>query len=302
MSGKLLRSLGTAALAAVVMTSPAAAVAAPSPGPEDPAAPAAGPGQTAPGGVAGLLNELQRLYQQTEEATETYNGTAAELKKRTAEAKNLDSELVTARLSLSRSRDAAGRLAREQYQGRSDLSAYLRLLLMRDPEYALDQGQVVQRLAAGRVATMHRLGGAEKRAAELAKQSRKVLDRQQVLAAKQKKQRDTVRSRLKQVEGLLATLSEKQLAEVSRLEQKGTDKAQDALVASGALPSFRPATAEGERPSGTRSSRSASRTCGVRRDRARSTAPGSPHRPGRAPGAPFPGPRRSSGGSCGRCR
>lgn len=252
MSGKLLRSVGTAALAAVVVTSPAAAVAAPSPAPssapssgtKDPAAPAAGP-EAAPGSVAGLLNELQRLYQQTEEATETYNGTAAELKKRTAEAKKLDSALVTARLSLSRSRDAAGRLAREQYQGRSDLSAYLRLLLMRDPEYALDQGQVVQRLAAGRVATMKRLGGAEKRAAELAKESRKVLDRQRVLATRQKKERDTVKERLKQVEGLLATLSADQLAELSRLEQDGTDKAQGALVASGALSSFRPASAEG---------------------------------------------------------
>ncbi|WP_406092576.1 C40 family peptidase [Streptomyces sp. NBC_01013] len=247
MSRKVLRSLGTAALAAVAVTSPAAAAApspAPSPRTEGPAVPAAVP-EAAAGSVAGLLNELQRLYQRTEEATETYNGTAAELKKRTAEAKKLDSALVTARLSLSRSRDAAGRLAREQYQGRSDLSAYLRLLLMRDPEYALDQGQVVQRLAAGRVATMKRLGGAERRAAELAKQSRKVLDRQQVLAARQKKDRDTVQARLKQVEGLLATLSPEQLAEVSRLEQDGTDKAQDALVASGALSSARPATAEG---------------------------------------------------------
>lgn len=264
MSGRLLRSLGTAALAAAVVTSPAAAVAdpspspspapspatspatspAPSPGAEEAADPAAGP-EAAAGSVTGLLNELQRLYQQTEEATETYNGTAAELKKKAAEAKKLDSALAASRLRLSRSRDAAGRLAREQYQGRSDLSAYLRLLLMRDPEYALDQGQVVQRLAAGRVATMRRLDGAEKRAAELAKQSRTVLDRQRTLAARQKKERDAVQTRLKQVEGLLATLSTDQLAELARLEQEGTDKAQDALVASGALSSARPATAQG---------------------------------------------------------
>ncbi|WP_405902779.1 C40 family peptidase [Streptomyces sp. NBC_00656] len=254
MPGRILRSLGTAALAAVVVTAPAAAVAAPSPSPspspgaddaDAPAGtPAAGP-EAAAGSVTGLLSELQRLYQQTEEATETYNGTAAELKKKAAEAKKLDSALAASRLQLSRSRDAAGRLAREQYQGRSDLSAYLRLLLMRDPEYALDQGQVVQRLAAGRVATMKRLGGAEKRAAELAKQSRKVLDRQRTLATRQKKERDAVQARLKQVEGLLATLSTDQLAELARLEQEGTDKAQDALVASGALSSSRPATAQG---------------------------------------------------------
>lgn len=238
MSGTLVRSLGTAALAVVVVVSPATAGAAPSPGPgESSGAPA--------GGVAGLLSELQRLYQQTEEATETYNGTAAELKKRAAKAKKLDAALVTARLALSRSRDAAGRLAREQYQGRSDLSAYLRLLLMRDPEYALDQGQVIQRLAAGRAATVKRLGAAEKRADELAKESRKVLDEQQVLAARQKKERDTVRARLKEVEAMLSTLSADQLAELSGLERKNTAQAQSALAASGALSSTRPPSAQG---------------------------------------------------------
>ncbi|GAA3003670.1 NlpC/P60 family protein [Streptomyces drozdowiczii] len=236
-SGTLVRSFGTAALAAVVVVSPAAAVAAPSPAPPAPGAPA--------GGVAGLLSELQRLYQQAEEATETYNGTAAELKKRAARAKKLDAALVTARRSLADSRDAAGQLAREQYQGRSELSAYLRLLLMRDPEAALTQGQVIQRLAAGRAASVRRLGTAEKRAGELAQESRKVLAEQRTLAARKKKDRDTVRTRLKQVEAKIATLSAAQLDEVSGLAQKNTDKAQDALVASGALSSSRPPTAQG---------------------------------------------------------
>ncbi|MFJ7625439.1 NlpC/P60 family protein [Streptomyces sp. NPDC097595] len=236
-SGTLVRSLGTAALAAVVVVSPATAVAAPSPPPPAPGAPA--------GRVAGLLSELQRLYQQAEEATETYNGTTAELKKRAARAKKLDAALVTARRSLARGRDAAGQLAREQYQGRSELSAYLRLLLMRDPEAALTQGQVIQRLAAGRVAAVQRLGAAEKRADELAKESRKVLAEQRTLAARKKKDRDTVRTRLKQVEARLATLTADQLADVSGLERKNTDQAQSALVASGALSSTRPPTAQG---------------------------------------------------------
>ncbi|MFJ4911032.1 NlpC/P60 family protein [Streptomyces sp. NPDC088726] len=248
MPGSVLRSVCTAALAAVVVTSPAAAVAAPSPAPS-PASSSSG--ESAPDaagsgtGAAALLVELQKLYQQAEEATETYNGTAAELKKRTAEAKKLDASLVTARLSLSRGRDAAGRLAREQYQGRSDFSAYLRLLLSRDPAQALDQGQVIQRLAAGRVAAVKRLTGAEKRADELAKESRKVLDRQQVLATRQKKERDTVRDRLKEVEARLATLSADQLTELSGLEEQGTAKAQNALVTSGALSSARPPSEEG---------------------------------------------------------
>ncbi|WLQ40679.1 NlpC/P60 family protein [Streptomyces laculatispora] len=247
MPGSFLRSICTAALAAVVVTAPAAAAAAPSPAPADPGAGTAGAAAPAvpATGAAVLLSELKKLYQQAEEATETYNGTAAELKKRTAEAKKLDSALVTARLSLSRGRDATGRLAREQYQGRSDLSSYLRLLLSRDPQQALDQGQVIQRLAAGRVAAVERLTGAEERADELAKRSRKVLDRQQVLSARQKKQRDAVRKRLGKVEAMIATLSADRLAELSGLEQKGTAKAQGALAASGALSSTRPPSEKG---------------------------------------------------------
>ncbi|MCM2411744.1 C40 family peptidase [Streptomyces sp. RKAG290] len=249
MPGRVLRSLATATLAAVVVTSPAAAVAAPSPAPSGPGSGTDAEGAAAPEaagtGVASLLGRLQKLYQQAEEATETYNGTAAELKKRTAEAKRLDAALVTARLSLARSRDDAGRLAREQYQGRSDFSSYLQLLLGRDPAQALDQGQVIQRLAAGRVATVKRFSGAEKRADELARESRKVLDRQQVLAARQKKERDAVHKRLKDVEAMLAALSVDQLADVSSLERKGTEKAQGALVASGALSSARPPSEEG---------------------------------------------------------
>ncbi|WP_330240735.1 C40 family peptidase [Streptomyces sp. NBC_00525] len=229
-SGTLVRTLGTAVLAAVVVVSPATAVAAPAPPP-------------APGDVAGLLSELQRLYQQAEEATESYNGTAAELKKRAARAKKLDAALVTARRSLADGRDAAGRLAREQYQGRSELSAYLRLLLMRDPEAALTQGQVIQRLAAGRAAAVRRLGAAEKRADELARESRKVLAEQRTLTARRKKERDTVRTRLKQVEAMLATLSPDQLADVNGLQRKNTDRAQSALA--GALSSSRPPTAQG---------------------------------------------------------
>nr|WP_202553277.1 C40 family peptidase [Streptomyces sp. SID4936] len=223
-------------MAALVVTSSAA----PAPAAPDPAA-TTGANQS----VGRLLSNLRQLYQQAEEATETYNGTASELKKRKAQSKKLNAALVTARTALAESRDEAGRLAREQYQGRSDFSAYLRLLLSRDPEHLLDQEHVIQRAAAGRAAAVERLTGAEKRADKLATESRKVLHRQQALATRQKKQRDTVRSRLKAVESMLATLSGPQLSELSRLEQQDVRKAQGALAASGALSSTRPPSAAG---------------------------------------------------------
>lgn len=232
MPRRVLRALCTAMIAAVVSAAPATAQ-------------PVGPSPAPPQSVAGLLKQLQTLYRQAEEAGETYNGTAVELKKRTAEARKLAADLARARVALDRGRGDAGRLAREQYQGRSDFSAYMRLLLARDPATALDQSHVIQRMAAGRASTVERLAGAEKQADLLATASRKALDTQQTLAARQKKQRDVVRSRLNDIEALLASLTAEQLAAVSRLEKESTDTAQRELVASGALSSTRPPSRQG---------------------------------------------------------
>ncbi|MGW8985428.1 C40 family peptidase [Streptomyces parvus] len=199
----------------------------------------------APRSVAALLRELQTRYQAAEEASETYNATAEKLKERTARLKKVNADLAKARSALEVSRGDAGRLAREQYQGRTEFSAYLRLLLAHDPQQALDQSHVVGRLAANRAATVDRLTDAARRADRLAAASRKALDQQKKLAARQKKQRDAVNGKLREVEGLLATLSEEQIDQLAGLEQQGVDKAQRELVASGALSSTRPPTRQG---------------------------------------------------------
>ncbi|WP_327114750.1 C40 family peptidase [Streptomyces sp. NBC_01341] len=232
------RTLCTAALAALFAASPAVAEPA---GPEPAPAPAAG----APQGVAGLLRQLQTLYQGAEEAGELYTGTSEELRKRTAEAAKLDGRLAAARSALDSGRREAGRIARDQYQGDTGFSVYLRLLLADDPAHALEQSHVIERVQAGRAAAVDRLTGAEKRAEALAARSRALRDRQRVLVARQKQQHDTVRSRLNGIEAVLASLSEEQLAALEALERKNIDKAQDALTASGALSSVRAPTGEG---------------------------------------------------------
>ncbi|TGN81625.1 hypothetical protein E5083_03705 [Streptomyces bauhiniae] len=230
MSGILLRLACTAAIAAQAALAPAPALAAPEP--QRP--------------VAELLTDLQRLYRQTEQATETYNATAEKLTAQRAEVKRLDGELAKARLALKGSQGDAGRLAREQYQNSSDFSVYVRVLLARDPQQALDEGHVIGRVAGERAATLDRLTGTEKRADALAKSARKALDTQLTLAEKQKKQRDDVTKRLSDVERLLASLTPQQQSEVSQLEQDGVAEAQRRLTDSGALgDDDRPASAEG---------------------------------------------------------
>ncbi|MFD5869944.1 NlpC/P60 family protein [Streptomyces sp. NPDC060322] len=245
MSGRLARTLCTAALAAVVAASPAfAEPAGPGPVPAggpDPAPAAGAPQQN----VAGLLTQLQTLYRKAEEAGELYKGTEEQLKKRTAEARKLRAELARARTALDSGRRDAGRLARDQYQGRTDFSVYLRLLLAEDPARALEQSHVIERAQAGRSAAVDRLTGAERHAEKLAATSRAAQERQRALAAQRKKQRDTVETRLKGIEAMLASLSADQLAAVSALERKNIGEAQDALTASGALSSARPPSEEG---------------------------------------------------------
>ncbi|MFF0888753.1 NlpC/P60 family protein [Streptomyces sp. NPDC003456] len=226
MSGRLVRLVcvvAASAAAATTVLAPAPATAAPKPEPAEDAS------------VATLLTDLQKLYRKTEKATEAYNAAEERLKEQRAETGRLERALVRARLSLYDSRGAAGRLARQQYQSSTDISPYVRLLLARDPQHAIEQGQVIGRLARERAEAVGRLTGAERAAGELARTSRKALDRQLVLAERRRKARDEVRERLREVEKMLTSLSREQLTALAELEADGITKAQQEFLASGAL-------------------------------------------------------------------
>ncbi|QEV20227.1 C40 family peptidase [Streptomyces alboniger] len=210
-------------------------------------APTTPPAQAAPGPetrrVAELLTDLQRLYRSTEEASETYNATEEKLKEQRARSKDLAEKLARARASVRDGRGDAARFARQQYQGAAGLSPYVRLLLARDPQRALDQGHVIQRVAAGRAATVERLAEGEQRADALARAAKKALAAQTALAARQKKQRDKVGGQLKEVQELLSALTPDQLDALREAEDAGTARAQREFMASGALGGSRAARA-----------------------------------------------------------
>ncbi|MBX9364752.1 NlpC/P60 family protein [Streptomyces sp. WAC04114] len=227
MSGKLLRLVCIAATAAGTVLAPVPARAVPEPDTEQ--------HEMEERDIADLLTDLQTLYRKAEEATEAYNGTEEKLKKQRAETDRLDRALARARLSLHDSRGAAGRLARQQYQSSTDISPYVRLLLARDPQHAIEQGHVIGRLARERADTIGRLTGNERKAHELARKARTALDRQLTLTERRKKERDEVRARLHEVEELLASLSREQLTDLAEFEEKGIAKAQKEFMASGAL-------------------------------------------------------------------
>ncbi|MEU7279596.1 NlpC/P60 family protein [Streptomyces sp. NPDC045431] len=241
MSGRLLRSVCTAAVAAAVLMAAGAPPVAAEPVPDEPTAagstadaPTADEPTAAEPGVAELLARLRTLYQRAEEATEAYNAGEEALAAHTAETRRLTGDLDKAREELARGRADAGRLARAQYQGRTDFSASLRLLLARDPDHALDQAHVMRRAAREQAATVARLERGERRADALAAESRRALDRERALAERQREARDEAVARLREVEELLASLTDEQLAEVTALEDAQTADAQEELLAAGA--------------------------------------------------------------------
>ncbi|MFG2643327.1 NlpC/P60 family protein [Streptomyces sp. NPDC048370] len=203
-----------------------------------------------PGGnsIAALLGRLQTLYRQAEQSTEAFNATDEALRLQTADTKKVTDALTRARERLTQGRNAAGRLAREQYQGRATTSAfspYLRLLLADDPQQALDQSRLMDRAARERAGIVSRLTADEKKADQLASASRKALDRKQTLADRQKKQRDDVRKRLQEVQKLLASLPPDQLAQLTELERTQTAGAQRELLDTGALDGDRTPSRQG---------------------------------------------------------
>ena len=219
MSGRLLRLAGTATVAA--LTIGALLVAAPQPvmaAPEPPGDPS----------VADLLTDLRRLHRETEKATEAYTATGRELAKQRTVVARLDRRLATARISLHDSRGAAGRLARQQYQSSSTaLSPYVRLLMTNDPHRALEQGHVIGQVARERADTVERLVGDEQDTDALARKARVALDRQLTLAERRRREHDTARDRLSEIERLLAALTPEQLAGIKKSEA-ATDADADA--------------------------------------------------------------------------
>ncbi|MFH8794596.1 NlpC/P60 family protein [Streptomyces sp. NPDC017941] len=228
MSGRLLRWVCTgSALSALVTAAPLA------PYPVTAAHAAPGPGRRT---VTELLTDLQRLYRRAEESTEQYNAAEEQLKDKRREVAELDRGLARARAAAHDGRAAAGRLARQQYQNSTvEFSPYVRLLLARDPQGVLDQRHVLHRAGAERAATVTRLVEGARRADALADAARWALAARESLTQRQKSARDKVHARLREVEGLLSALSADELAALGRAEERGAERAQRTLVASGAL-------------------------------------------------------------------
>ncbi|WP_158288225.1 C40 family peptidase [Streptomyces sp. ICBB 8177] len=184
-----------------------------------------------------LLSRLQSLYQKAEQATETYNGTKEKLDQQQTQYAALSKRLADTRSAVQAARDAAGALARMQYQS-GGVSPYVALLLSRDPSEALNQSHILGRAADSEVALMRRLRSGEQALSTTTDQARSALDAVRKLAAQQQQDRDEAKSSLSDVERTVAAVGGTRMTQVDSLEQRDADQAQQALLTSGKLGSL----------------------------------------------------------------
>ncbi|WP_411141016.1 hypothetical protein [Streptomyces sp. x-80] len=187
----------------------------PDAGAEDRTGAGTGPAVRDPGA---LLGRLRTLYRASEASAAAYRESRADLRTARQRAEALTARLAAARARLAGGRADVGRLARQQYQGAGPgvLASYLRILWARDPQRAMDRGQVLRQAAGGQAAVVARLTAEERRAGRLARRERAALAEQRRLTDRCKERRNAARAGLKAVERLLAGLSEEQLARLGR--------------------------------------------------------------------------------------
>ncbi|SCK31121.1 C40 family peptidase [Streptomyces sp. WMMB 322] len=181
--------------------------------------------------VSELLRELRQMYEKTESASDAYNRTAEKLKRQRKRTDDAEKALSSVRAALAESRREAGRLARQQYRrGDVGLPPVVQLLLAENPRAPMDGLHLLTRAAGRQALTVQRLRAGEKRQRQLTARARKALAKQQRLADRKEKQRDTVRTRLRRVERTLASLSDDRLTRLRALENSQQANTQRTLM------------------------------------------------------------------------
>ena len=186
--------------------------------------------------VTELLGELRSRYQEAGAATQAYNAAQERLKRQRGKVSSLNKQLSKARGDLSTGQIDAGRLARMQYrESTAGLTPYLRMILSRDPQDAMDQRHLIRRMSGSQALTLSKLAGGEQKLTKATQQAQKALTRQRELAAERGKRRDAVQQRLDSVAKLLESFDDEQRGEVARLEETEEREDQKKFDARGLL-------------------------------------------------------------------
>jgi cell wall-associated NlpC family hydrolase len=186
--------------------------------------------------LSALLDRLQELYLQAEEATESYDAAKSQLKEQSGTAQRLDKQLADERIALAEAKAQAGAIARQQYKDGS-VEPYLNLMLSDNPEDLFSQSHILQRAAGTQAEIVQRLKTGEIRISTLNQAAQHSLDSSQTLAKQQRDAKQKVEEKLANVEKIVAGLTGTELRALQRLEEAGINQAQQLFLGSNQLSS-----------------------------------------------------------------
>ncbi|MET8695183.1 NlpC/P60 family protein [Streptomyces bauhiniae] len=213
--------LTTAAAAAVALSANAAN-----------AAPSEKPGKTE------VKAQVDKLYEQAEQATEKYNGAKEKQEKLQKEISTIQDNVARGQQDLNKLRDGLGSLATAQYRS-GGIDPSVQLFLSADPDDYLDKASTLDQLSGQQVEALKKIQDKQR---ELAQDRAEATEKLKDLASTRTelgKKKKEVQGKLGEAQRLLNTLTAKEkqalAAEQSRADRSSSERVQlgNAVPASG---------------------------------------------------------------------
>ncbi|MFE5738090.1 C40 family peptidase [Streptomyces celluloflavus] len=163
--------------------------------------------------------EVDKLYEQAEQATEKYNGAKENQDKLQKEVEGLQDKVARGQSELNQLRKGLGVVASGQYRSGS-IDASVQLFLSGDPDTYLDKAATLEQLSGKQAEQLKVIADKQRRLAqeraEAAGKIKDLTDTRKALGDK----KDEVKGKLAKAQELLNTLTEKERAELKAEDDK----------------------------------------------------------------------------------
>ncbi|MGW3113971.1 NlpC/P60 family protein [Streptomyces sp. NPDC001091] len=211
--------LTTAAAAAVALSANAAN-----------AAPSEKPGKTE------VKAQVDKLYEQAEQATEKYNGAKEKQEKLQKEISTIQDNVARGQQDLNKLRDGLGSLATAQYRS-GGIDPSVQLFLSADPDDYLDKASTLDQLSGQQVEALKKIQDKQR---ELAQDRAEATEKLKDLASARTelgKKKKEVQGKLGEAQRLLNTLTAKEKQELAAEQQRADRSSSERVQLGDAAPS-----------------------------------------------------------------
>ncbi|WP_330236587.1 C40 family peptidase [Streptomyces sp. NBC_00566] len=211
--------LTTAAAAAVALSANAAN-----------AAPSEKPGKTE------VKAQVDKLYEQAEQATEKYNGAKEKQEKLQTEISTIQDNVARGQQDLNKLRDGLGSLATAQYRS-GGIDPSVQLFLSADPDDYLDKASTLDQLSGQQVEALKKIQDKQR---ELAQDRAEATEKLKDLASTRTelgKKKKEVQGKLGEAQRLLNTLTAKEKQQLAAEQQRADRSSSERVQLGNAAPS-----------------------------------------------------------------